>query len=319
MPPVKCAVCNCWKHSKECKSLSSPTYSWFRHYLQSKGKIFNQDDLFYCKSCTNALYIIRKDLINIASPVSSESSSSDLMNVDEVDDRLTLDNILFTGSGHKKCVICRIDVSAGIVVMPQSARLDLLLMHRLYAPHGTRCCSSHLINDCRLRPNECISMKDRLKFPTILSPQEVRDLFNDIFSFFDELRSSPRLNFDDDSLTDGDYNAWTGWSKEEFNEMYNELSVYLRSSWNRTKRNALAIFWIKVKTNLSFHQIGSLFSIHGGSETRRLRTADAFDSVREVFIKYFVPKHLGIGHITIADAKSHNTAYSKVCFVLFLC
>ena len=95
MPPVKCAVCDCWKHSKECKSLSSPTYSWFRHYLQSKGKIFNQDDLFYCKSCTNALYIIRKDLINIASPVSSESSSSDLMNVDEVGDRLTLDNILF--------------------------------------------------------------------------------------------------------------------------------------------------------------------------------------------------------------------------------
>jgi len=224
-----------------------------------------------------------------------------------------------TGSGQKKCVICRTEVSAGIVVMPPSARLDLLLMHRLYAPYGTRCCSSHLINDCRLRPNECINMGDRLKFPTILSPQEVRDLFNDIFSFFDELRSSPRLNFDDDSLTNEDYKAWTGWSKAQFNEMHNELSVYLRSSLNRTKRNALAIFWIKVKTNLSFRQIGSLFSIHGGSETRRKRTSDAFDSVSEVFVKYFVPKHLGIGHITIADAKSHNTAYSKVCFFLFLC
>jgi len=95
MPFIKCAVCDCWKHPKECKSLSSPTYAWFHHHLQSKGKIFNRDDLFYCKSCTNALYIIKKDLINIASPVSSESSPSDLMNVDEVDDRLTLDNILF--------------------------------------------------------------------------------------------------------------------------------------------------------------------------------------------------------------------------------
>ncbi|CAF2141157.1 unnamed protein product [Rotaria magnacalcarata] len=91
-------------------------------------------------------------------------------------------------------------------------------------------------------------------------------------------------------------------------------TVTLRSSSNRTSRNALAIFWIKIKTNLSFRQIGSLFNISGNSDTRRLRVADAFDSVRELFIKYFVSKHLGIGHITIDDAKIHNTAYSKEFF-----
>ncbi|CAF1685086.1 unnamed protein product [Rotaria magnacalcarata] len=137
---------------------------------------------------------------------------------------------------------------------------------------------------------------------------------NDIFSFFDELRSSPRLDFDDSSLTNEDYEAWTGWSEEQFNDMFKEISVYLRSSSNRTSLNALAIFWIKIKTNLSFRQIGSLFNISGNSDTRRLRAADAFDSVRELFIKYFVSKHLGIGHITIDDAKIHNTAYSKEFF-----
>ncbi|CAF4093570.1 unnamed protein product [Rotaria sp. Silwood2] len=99
-----------------------------------------------------------------------------------------------------------------MIVMPNSARLDLLLIHRLYAPHGTRCCISHLINDLRLRPNEYVNMKDRLQFPTMLSPQEIQDLLNDIFSFFDALRSSPRLDFDDPSLTNEDYEAWTGWA-----------------------------------------------------------------------------------------------------------
>ena len=54
--------------------------------------------------------------------------------------------------------------------MPQSAQLDVLLIHRLFAPNETRCCSSHLIEDFCLRPNEYVSMKGRLKFPTMLSP-----------------------------------------------------------------------------------------------------------------------------------------------------
>ena len=86
MPFVKYVVCDCWKYPNECKSLSSLTYAWFHHYLRSKGKMFNQDDLFYCKGCTNALYIInKKHLINIASHVSSESSSSDIMSVNEAE------------------------------------------------------------------------------------------------------------------------------------------------------------------------------------------------------------------------------------------
>ncbi|CAM4834786.1 unnamed protein product [Rotaria magnacalcarata] len=260
MPSVKCAVCDSWGSTADCKSLSSPTYAWFHNHLQAKGKIFNLDELFYCKRCTNTLYTIKKGLITVLTSFTSERSSSDSMDVEQDDDRLTLDNIWSTGSGHKLCVLCR------------------------------------------------------SQFPTLLSPQQLRDLMNDIFSFFDELRSSPRLDFDDSSLTNEDYEAWTGWSEEQFNDMFKEISVYLRSSSNRTSLNALAIFWIKIKTNLSFRQIGSLFNISGNSDTRRLRAADAFDSVRELFIKYFVSKHLGIGHITIDDAKIHNTAYSKEFF-----
>ncbi len=56
MPDVKCAICDCWKSSTECKSLSSATYAWFHRYLRSKRRIFDLNELYYCKWCTSALY-----------------------------------------------------------------------------------------------------------------------------------------------------------------------------------------------------------------------------------------------------------------------
>ena len=199
-----------------------------------------------------------------------------------------------------------------MLLMPKAARLDLLLFHRLYAQHGVRCCTSHLLNGSRLRPDEPINIKIRSPVPTSLSSAQARNVFNDLFCLIDTLRSAAHLNFDDSSLTDDDYRAWTGWTREQFDIMFKYISKYLRSSSNRTSRNGFAIFWIKLKTSLSFYQIGSLFSIIGDSESRRKRAADAFDSVRELLIRYFVPKYLGVGHISIDDAKQHNTAYTKV-------
>lgn len=88
--------------------------------------------------------------------------------------------------------------------------------------------------------------------------------------------------------------------------------MYLHSSYNRTSRNAFAILWIKVKTNLSFRQIGSLFNLYGDKESKRRRTAEPFDSVAQLMLTHFVPNHLGTGHITRDEAKYHNTTYTKV-------
>ncbi|CAF0777785.1 unnamed protein product [Didymodactylos carnosus] len=309
MPDIKCTLCNCWKNSSELKSLSSSNYSWYHEYLSSNGKTFNINELFYCKGCKKALYTIKKDLA-VASISASSQSFPELMEVDDDNEGLTLDNVTFTGSGHKRCVVCPASVSSKMVLMPKPARLDLPLFYRLFAPHGVRCCTSHLLNGDRLRPDEHIDIENRLSIPTSLSPTEVRELFNDLFSLIDALRSSSHLDFDNPSLTNEDYQAWTGWTKEQFNLMFQYISNHLCSSSNRTTRNAFAIFWIKLKTNLSFRQIGSLFNMPGDSETRRKRASDAFDSIRELLILHFVSEHLGIGHTTVDDAKTHNTAYT---------
>ena len=79
--------------------------------------------------------------------------TADESSVNDDDDRLTLDNVIFAGSSHNRCIVCREETVTGIMMMPKAARLDLLILHTMYAPHGVRCCSSHLLNMCRLMPN----------------------------------------------------------------------------------------------------------------------------------------------------------------------
>ena len=148
--------------------------------------------------------------------------------------------------------------------------------------------------------------------------EESRTLINDLLILIEESQSSARLDFDDPLLTNEDYQSWTGWNKQQFDKMFDYVSNHLRSSFNRTARNAFALFWIKLKTNLSFHQIGSLFHITDDVQTRRKRASDSFESVRKLMAEYFVSKHLGVGHLTRDEAKSHNTAYTKVRIISVL-
>lgn len=92
------------------------------------------------------------------------------------------------------------------------------------------------------------------------------------------------------------------------------VSPFLRSSPNRHMRNALAIFWIKMKTNLCFRQIGSVFNVTGDGENRRKRMADAFDSVRNILVRHFVPLHLGAQHLSRDEAIKNNTSFSVEFF-----
>jgi hypothetical protein len=194
--------------------------------------------------------------------------------------------------------------------MPKTARLDLLIYHSMYAADGVRCCSSHLLNRKRLMPNVNINMEDRQLLASCLSSPEMIDLITDLLSLLQEAVTAPLLDFLYISLNDEDYLSWTGWNKEQYDDMYNLIAPHLRSSFNGDVRNALAIFRIKLKTNLSFRQIGSLFNIQGNDEDRRKRAADAFDSVRKCLIDNFVPRHLGVEHLTMMDAKKQNTSFS---------
>ena len=101
-------------------------------------------------------------------------------------------------------------------------------------------------------------------------------------------------------------------SDGRFNDIYEHISLFLRSSSNRTSHNTIALFWIKLKANLSFRKMRSLFDMAHESESRRKWAVEAFDSMRKLLVEQFVPKYLGINHITKNEVRSYNTKYTKV-------
>ena len=158
--------------------------------------------------------------------VADESSTFD----DE--DRLTLDNVIFARSGHTRCVICRLEKPSGMVVIPKAARLDMLILHSMYVPQGVQCRSSHLLNKTRLMHHTQVNTDNREHLSSSLSSSEMIELVEDLLSLLREAATSPRLDFLDASLTEEDYLAWMGWTKDQFDDMVSLISPYLRSSSN---------------------------------------------------------------------------------------
>ncbi|CAF4510448.1 unnamed protein product, partial [Didymodactylos carnosus] len=127
--------------------------------------------------------------------------TSDCDNSDGDDEQLlTVDSLTYVGSSHRQCVICRKDVGAGCCVMPKRARLDLLIIHHMYAPHGVRCCRTHLITE-RLLPESFVNMENIQTMNVVLDSNEVTNLLNDLLGLLEEATRAPRLDFNDMNLT----------------------------------------------------------------------------------------------------------------------
>jgi hypothetical protein len=112
------------------------------------------------------------------------------------------------------------------------------------------------------------------------------------------------LDFDDESISDHEFKMLTGLSKQNFEKIYRICSPYLRDSKNRTSRNALAIFFVKLRLNISQEVIAVLFGF-----PNQERVSETFNTVMEILYEKFVPLYLGFQHISRQEAKRHQSAF----------
>ena len=237
-----------------------------------------------------------------------------------VDAPVTVPGLVRVPSSGSKCVVCGATVAAGFTVVPTKARFELLLDHHLLLPPDSNCrmCQEHL-NGEHLRKDLVITSNFQVDDDSeaMLTTDQAGNTIVDLVEAMRFYRDLAHLNFDDEAMmSDEDYHTWTGWTKEQFTSFVVYLQkARMRSSTNRTLRESLAVFWIKIKADLSFSQIASLLGIKEGNlESGRLRARDAFTSVREALATHFVPCFLGPDHLTPDQAKAHNTIYSTKFF-----
>ncbi|CAF4476634.1 unnamed protein product [Rotaria socialis] len=92
------------------------------------------------------------------------------------------------------------------------------------------------------------------------------------------------------------------------------VAPYMRTSTYRTPFEAVCLFWVKLKTNLSFRQIGTLFKITTSEDNIRRRVEDTLHAATTYLNNTIVSNNLGVAHLTRIEALAHHTSYSGIFF-----
>ena len=172
MPHKKqCTLCS--RCCSNFRSISSSSHEWFHQYLRSNGTVFDEIDLNLCSACVCKFCNMREATNILAIPESMDTTEEVNVNTN---DQLTLQNVIFASGGHKYYVVCGDEVRGRAMVMPKGAQLGLLIYNSMYAPDGVCCCSSHLLNKKRLKPNANIIMENPMQLSSCLSSSEMIDL-----------------------------------------------------------------------------------------------------------------------------------------------
>ncbi|CAF4806951.1 unnamed protein product [Rotaria sp. Silwood2] len=214
-----------------------------------------------------------------------------------------LNEIYGNGDDYLYCAWC---MKTG-VIMVQLTLLEcmaLLLDHGIYTSRNARRCTNNCCRTPRKRPHE----------PTNLSSELAIDLINDLITELSRVKVAPLLSENDIILTEEDYINWTGWTLQQLNNMTSIVAPHMYSSKYRTPFEAVCLFWVKLKTNLSFRQIGTLFKISTSEDSIRRRVEDTFHAISTYLNNTIVSSHLGLNHLSRIEALSHHTAYSKMFF-----
>ncbi|CAF1288111.1 unnamed protein product [Adineta ricciae] len=167
--------------------------------------------------------------------------------------------------------------------------MTLLLENHFYTSRSARRCGQPCSETPRKRTDEV----------TRSSAKETTDLMDDLLNELSHARNTRLLSETENILADEDYVSWTGWTIEQLRNMAMLIVPYMRASKHRTPFEAVCLFWINLKTNLSLRQIGTLFKISTSEESIRRRIEDTFHN---------------LNHLTGAEALNHHTSYSKVFF-----
>ena len=92
------------------------------------------------------------------------------------------------------------------------------------------------------------------------------------------------------------------------------IALRMRSSKYRLPFETVCLFWMKLKTNLSFRQIGTLYKIDIQEASIRRRLEETFHAVLDILNEIFVPKYLRLTHLSRLEVLNHHTTCSRAFF-----
>jgi hypothetical protein len=190
---------------------------------------------------------------------------------------------------ESRCVVCK--SRDGRSRIPTSALIDLWVKTKIFVPSNNRTCAAHLESGKFLA--EAIGLIVATKKYAEVTGLQVSDWMTNLA---DQLGKRHRpVDFNSSAgLTDEDFRLLTGIGRESFGELVDVLKgSKMRESSNRSICNALGMFLVMLRLNLSQRVIAFMFGVNSQSSV-----SEAIDTVSEVLLQKFVPLHLGYQHLT---------------------
>jgi DNA-binding NarL/FixJ family response regulator len=292
---VKCVNCKrvCTKTLGK-RKLEGDTYESLRKRLKSTHGHSIAEDEYICNRC----YLKnRKDIKLSCSQSSADSASQQSISEEvEIENDQSSIKLKTIDSDEHHCLICSKNTRNRL---PRKAAVDVYLKTRIYLPKGIRCCTDHLDANEKLK-----------QIPDATSKTKIIELIGEgVKSFIDELCETTNekiIDLESSGLNnDIDCKTFTGFSKEELDEIMEKYIQTLRTSENRSIFTAVTVYLTKLRTGMTNKQIASLMKM---TEQQIRKTVS---NVRKELMNTLVKTSFGIDHIERETLKAHISPMVK--------
>ncbi|CAF4953618.1 unnamed protein product, partial [Rotaria sp. Silwood1] len=294
---------------KSWRNVSSKRYQWIHQLVEQRGSEL-EEEMILCNKCRISLYkekkrnkVVRNYVSSSIEPEEGFNENINRENNSIFDNRIKIEGFYGDGNDKDYCSWC-LKAGTETKALSNIERMLLICDYKIYCSANARRCK-----------NGCVDIPvDRSIEPTYLDHNQIYLLINDFICEVHRVKYMPLLVEDDGVTSEGDYVAWTGWNLSQLKDMTSLISPRMHKSKHRQPFEALCMYWIKLKTNLSFRQIGTLFKVQSKEESIRKRVEDSFHAISNYLYDAIVPSHLGINHLSRALAITHHTAYTTTFF-----
>ena len=281
--------------------------SAFVAFLEDEGHIISSDSSL-CARCM--LHYKKKVVVpGETNDVTVDVDDDESNESDTVNEPMSINNIFYCPLSHKKCSIC-FCTSKRLIVLSDKHRSELLLFYNILCLKGSRVCKRHVINCDHIDPSTQFHHDKYSLLSEYIKPEKDKSgaIINELLYHLQQ-RGTSQSPLDVDALSAESIQNLTGWDSDSINAMLEDISHDLSGPNKKlSPKTALIMFWMKLKTNVSWAHLSSLFGISKSSVSR------IYHLVLESLHSKLVPKGLGTSHISREDAMTHNTIFTSTFF-----
>ncbi|CAC5360913.1 unnamed protein product [Mytilus coruscus] len=284
-----CIVCSKRTKPKERRSINPAV----KRLLQNKWFITNisQNDII-CNGCMHKYYNAEKSRPLKVTRTTQDDCDQDFIppKVARTSKQLSSPpsvclNIPGASNSHARCVVCKTP-GPKFLVVSSDARVQAFIDGNVLIPAGARCCSSHFQENGFLK-TECFDIMSKSE-----NSSSNRTSIVKLLTHMRETCQKTQNKIDFDNIGETDCKNLTGLFHQQFEDLCLHVLSHIKTTPSRTPKTSVGLFLIKMKCALSNKLMSTLFKVIISSVRRAINT------VRQAFMRSFVPLYLGFESIT---------------------